>query len=100
MDKELLLQSATRFSFGKFNPKTGETPIHVEKRSEDKKGWAIVDGGFNYCHIKKDWEWEPSNSSKDKAFFERCRYDLEEAITIALILASEQKERESNNGRR
>ncbi len=44
--------------------------------------WAIRDHGA--CLNKKgEWEYEPMPSSRDDAFFERCRWDsAEEALAF------------------
>ncbi len=48
--------------------------------------WAVVQGGA--CLNKEgQWEYEPLPSSRDEAFFDRCRYTLDQALRLALTVA-------------
>ena len=62
---------------------TSISNIFIEDRDPDdiypdRSSWTITNDGS--C-LNKDLEWdhEPSPSSRDKAFLERCRYTLDEA---------------------
>lgn len=78
-----LLRMATAFEV-----KLGEHeyfPVMVEAchQREGSDLWAIRQRGF--CLNKQgEWEYEPLPSSRDEAFFARCRWaDRDEAIRVA-----------------
>lgn len=52
--------------------KRGGFGIFIDDRGKGK--WAIVNGFGDVLNKDGEWEWEPQPSSRDAAFFERCRY--------------------------
>lgn len=63
----------------KYQIKDGD--VHVEWRGTGL--WAVTRRGA--C-LNRDgqWEFEPLPSNRDQAFFDRCRYTLDEALRAAL----------------
>ena len=48
-----------------------------ENRFPGEKSWTVVKNGF-CLSTDLEFEYEPMPSSREKDFFERCRYTLEE----------------------
>lgn len=83
MNDAQLMGYATEFTFG--DPSAG---VKVSRRSwepQDEAAWAIVRLSMNFNH-DGEWEYEPLPSSRDDAFFKRCRWTLEEAVDQAMRL--------------
>lgn len=74
---------ATRYTIGRNNDTTGERPLEVEETDAEQDLWAIRQGVMVLNHESK-WEYEPSPSNRDEAFFDRCRWIREEAIAAAI----------------
>lgn len=71
---------ATRYVLAENAPGSGMGPIvleAVEQRDGTSK-WAIRQGG-NCLGRQGEWEYEPSPSSRDEEFFQRCRFGSAEA---------------------
>lgn len=51
-------------------------------------GWAIVESG-SCLNREGKWEIEPQHSSRDEAFFQRCRFTLDEALNRITALYEE-----------
>lgn len=49
--------------------------------------WAVRRGGY-VLNAQKDWEYEPLPSSRDDAFYARCRFESLEAAVAAYDEAS------------
>jgi hypothetical protein len=77
MDRHGIYPCAYRFD--------GNRDVRVEYRGTGL--WAVVDGGSN---LNRDgqWEYEPLPSSRDPAFFTRCRFTLDQALRLAIEYAS------------
>lgn len=63
--------------------------VYIELRYEmnGKPLFAVTDGSF-VLNRDLDWEHEPLPSSRDEAFFTRCRYStFEEALAMVERLA-------------
>lgn len=73
----------TRYSIGVFNSRTGEREVVVEEADHEQGTWAIRDGGPYCLNHLMEWEYEPFPSNRDAAFFERCRWKLDEALVAA-----------------
>lgn len=57
--------------------------------------WAIRRGGHSVLNHDGEWEPEPLPSSRDEAFFTRCRWTLAEALEAAsnaMDVANERRE--------
>lgn len=64
--------------------KIGQTGLLVEWRGDDT--WAVTRGGCECMNKDGFWTYEPLPSRRDKAFLERCRFTLDEALRLALTL--------------
>lgn len=56
--------------------------IKVESRGGG--AWAVVKAGSLCLNTDWEWEYEPLPSSRRQDFFERCRFDLSEALQKAV----------------
>jgi hypothetical protein len=81
-----LLAIASAFDLISFNPRArfgSLRELKVERRSVDPEAWAIVSEGRVLAR-DGNWETEPRPSSRDEAFFARCRWpSAREAISAA-----------------
>jgi hypothetical protein len=48
--------------------------LRVERRRIDPDAWAILSEGNAVLNRDGKWEYEPTPSSRDEAFFARCRW--------------------------
>lgn len=85
-DAELLTMAST-FDLIPYNPRGVRGSIQelrVERRRIDPEAWAIVSGAKTVLNQDGEWEYEPQPSSRDDAFFARCRWpSAREAISFA-----------------
>ncbi len=68
--------------------------ISIARRTypDDQESWAVVRGDSVLNH-ELEWEYEPMPSSRDEAFFNRCRYHSKEEAML-FYLKAQQKEAE------
>ena len=82
--------------------------IHLEPCCDVRGGRFVVRDGFGNClNTAGQWEYEPSNSNRDSAFFERCRFPnffnaalalyASEGVRITSVIWTEIKEIKENN---
>lgn len=80
-----LLSQATAFQVGKI----GNDVVRVERCEGHRLPvqpymWAVRSMG-DVLHANGEWEWEPTPSSRDDAFYKTARFaTLEDAVAAAL----------------
>lgn len=89
MTDDELLARATHFELVSPDQHGARDRVHsvvIERRtyvSDPVQSWAIVNGLHDCLNHDGEWEYEPSPSSRDDKFFQRCRWsDLHAAVAF------------------
>lgn len=59
--------------------------------TDPKRPWAVTFRSRCWDRIESDWVYEPSPSSRNAAFFKRCRFSLDDALDIAAAAAERER---------
>ena len=54
---------------------------------DPKRPWAVLYRTRCWDRVEGDWVYEPSPSSRNRDFFRRCRFTLDDALDIAASAA-------------